>query len=259
MENNFKLKLNKKIRIAGKIRALTGLHIGGSNQGLEIGGVDNAIVRDPLTNQPYIPGSSYKGKIRSLLEKRNGITDVKEIIDPQNPENKIKKPEFTNEGVWQNPFKALPKLFGVPAEIAEKANEPTTRIIFRDSYLTEYSAKKLFKSDSTDAPYTEIKTEISVDRITAKATPRPVERVPRNAEFEFEIIINIFEKDKELESTYIKLIEQGLDLLNDDYLGGSGSRGSGRVRITIEKKEEKDLSSYEKDNDWKPYNFTKSE
>ncbi len=229
------LKLIKKIKLEGTIEALTGLHIGGSSQGLEIGGVDNPIIRDTLSNQPYIPGSSLKGKIRSLLEKNYGITND--------------RTKFTDKGVCIDPEHPITKVFGLPAEVSERENKISSRLIVRDSYLTDESEKALFQSPFTDAPYTEIKTEIVVDRVTAAATPRPLERVPKGAKFKFELILNIFEGDNEEE--FIKLIKQGIALLNDDYLGGSGTRGSGKVNMQLTTKlYQKSSKDYKNLNDW---------
>ena len=61
------LRLQGKYIIQGKIKVLTGLHIGGPTTGLNIGGVDNIVIKD-AKGKPYIPGSSLKGKMRSLLE-----------------------------------------------------------------------------------------------------------------------------------------------------------------------------------------------
>ena len=242
MENSadvkMKLKLVKKIKLEGTIEALTGLHIGGSAQGLEIGGVDNPIIRDPLSNQPYIPGSSLKGKMRSLLEKNLGINDNDK--------------EFTGQGICVNLNENIAIVFGVPAEKVGKENVNPSRLIVRDAFLTDESEKTLFQSPFTDAPYTEVKTEIVVDRVTAAANPRPLERVPKGAKFKFELILNIFNDDNENE--FIDLIKQGIALLNDDYLGGSGTRGSGKVKMELsEKFKQKSAEDYQKHNVWQDY------
>lgn len=240
MENTenvkMKLKLVKKIKLEGTIEALTGLHIGGSSQGLEIGGVDNPIIRDPLSNQPYIPGSSLKGKMRSLLEKNLGIDSVK----------------FNSLGVCVDPNEYIAQVFGLPAEVSEKNKKPSSRLIVRDAFLAPESAEALFQSPFTDAPYTEIKTEIVVDRVTAAANPRPLERVPKGAKFNFELILNIFEGDNEKD--YIELIEHGIALLNDDYLGGSGTRGSGKVKMELSGQiKQKTANDYKSNNGWQEY------
>src|SRR3989338_11494456 len=54
--------------ITGIMQCVSGLRIGGSKDTIEIGGMDNPIIRNPLDKFPYIPGSSIKGKMRSLLE-----------------------------------------------------------------------------------------------------------------------------------------------------------------------------------------------
>jgi CRISPR type III-A-associated RAMP protein Csm3 len=63
------IQMMGKVVITGGIRLVTGLHIGGAAAGLDIGGVDNPIIRHPVTREPYIPGSSLRGKIRALLER----------------------------------------------------------------------------------------------------------------------------------------------------------------------------------------------
>lgn len=142
------MKLEKKIFMKGKIVAVTGLHIGGSNQGLAIGGADSPVIRDPLTMVPYIPGSSLKGKMRSLLEKQ---------LD-KSPNG---RPCDCGSCV-------VCKIFGTSAN---KAKEPG-RLIVRDAFMSNTSRNVLENSANTDMPYTEVKTEASIDRITSSANPR---------------------------------------------------------------------------------------
>jgi len=206
------LKLEKKIKILGTIETLSGLHVGGSSQGLEISGIDNPIIRDPLSKEPYIPGSSLKGKLRSLLEKNDGIKSLK------------------NNGLCLDPENVIALVFGLPAEVTSEKNT-LTRLIVYDSFLNVESRNKLKNSKSTDAPFTELKTEVVINRVTAEAVPRPLERVPKGAIFNFCFILNIFNGDKQ--DDFIKLINRGIELLNDDYLGGSGTRGSGKIFMSI--------------------------
>ena len=224
------IKLVKKIFIDGKIECLTGLHIGGSDQALSIGGVDNVILRDPISNLPYIPGSSIKGKMRALLEKFYNLAKN----DDDNPVYIPKSNEENEDAV------RLGKLFGVPAE--SDFEEPT-RLIVRDSKITDETKEKLEKLE-TDFPYTEVKTEVVINRVTSKANPRQMERVPAGSEFEFQFIINIYNDDKEKEM--IKEIFKCMKLLQDDYLGGSGSRGYGRIKFKIEKITYRDMDIYNK-------------
>ncbi len=203
-------KLLKKIKITGVIELLTGLHIGDSKENLQIGGIDSGIVRRKDNYQPYIPGSSLKGKIRSLLERKEGI----------NANN-----AFENDG------NVVSTIFG--------NKEHSSRVIFRDSYLTQESIEKFEKSDLLDLPFAEVKTENVIDRILGKAKDgglRSLERIPAGVEFGFEIILNILEEEKEKEEKFLNIILYGIDLLELDYLGGSGSRGYGQVKFHIPNK-----------------------
>ncbi len=229
-------KLEKKIRIRGTIKLLTGLHIGGSGGGLEIGGVDNPILRHPITQEPFIPGSSLKGKLRSLVERLNGKFGGKGGGNVQ-------------FGPYLKPDFAGTLLFGTTPEVLKKVKaeaQPTSRLIVRDAYLTQESRKWLSNAD-TDLPYSEIKAETAIDRITAAANPRSLERVPSGAEFEFSCILNVFEGDNVQE--YLDLLWTAFELLQDDYLGGSGSRGSGHVSIKILAVEEKTAEDYQQLNE----------
>jgi CRISPR-associated protein Csm3 len=219
------MKLEKKIFVKGEIVAVTGLHIGGSNQGISIGGVDNAVIRDPITFVPYIPGSSLKGKMRSLLEKQ---------LD-----------QISKGGPCDCGDCVICKIFGTSAN---KAKEPG-RLIVRDAFMSESSKKNLEKNTNTDMPFTEVKTEATIDRITSKAkNPRQLERVPAGTTFLFEFVLDIYDGDDD--TVLLQYVEQALHLVEDDYLGGSGSRGSGQIRIMWDdvKKSYKDREAYEKDN-----------
>ena len=63
-------------KLEGTITLKTGLHIGAGDTEMRIGGTDNPVVKNPLDNRPYIPGSSLKGKIRSLLEWQLGLVNI---------------------------------------------------------------------------------------------------------------------------------------------------------------------------------------
>lgn len=196
-------KLIKKIIITGKITLKTGLHIGGTNAALNIGGPDKFIVRNPIGNIPYIPGSSLKGKLRALVEIKNG-----ETLDGK-PTNDVN----TRAGA----------LFGTAGD--SKKSRPS-RLIVRDAPLDTDSLKEA----QTDLPYAESKTEVSIDRITARANPRTFERVPAGAVFSLNMVLNVFEGEDE--QALLDTLRQGIALLHDDYLGGQGSRGYGQVEIT---------------------------
>lgn len=198
-------KLLKKIVYTGQITLKTGLHIGGTNTALNIGGPDSFVVRNPLTNVPYIPGSSLKGKMRSLIELRDGTISG-------------------NGNVTNNQESNAGALFGTSG--ANDESHPS-RIIVRDAEL-DLSDPHMF--DNTDLPYTESKTEVTINRITAKANPRTIERVPAGAKFNMNVVINIFDSDDEQQ--LMKTFKDAIALLEDDYLGGNGSRGYGQVEFS---------------------------
>lgn len=199
------IKLKKKIIYTGTIELKTGLHIGGTNAALNIGGPDKFVVRNPINNIPYIPGSSLKGKMRSLVEIANGETNGG-------------KP--TND-----PTSKAGALFGVSGD---SDNSRPSRLIVRDAEL-DVSDEKMFAN--TDLPYTESKTEVTINRVTSKANPRTFERVPAGAKFKLNMVLNVFEGENESELK--QTLNQAIRLLEDDYLGGHGSRGYGQVKIHL--------------------------
>ncbi|HON35429.1 MAG TPA: type III-A CRISPR-associated RAMP protein Csm3 [Methanothrix sp.] len=226
-------KLLGKIIVEGKIKALTGLHVGGSGTGMEIGGVDSVVVRDSMTHRPYIPGSSLKGSLRSLMERSEGkpfnnrvanswIHMCKELKDFEKccvcrvfgvTADSIKLPEEAESGDNEN---AMPTL---------------TRLMVRDALMTEETAVALEKAE-TDLLFTDVKTEVVIDRITSQATPRQIERVPAGSQFAFGMIFNVFVKE---DANFLKYVFQAMTLLEDDSLGGQGSRGYGKIKFDIEK------------------------
>lgn len=202
-------KLSAKLFIEGTIKIVTGLHIGGSKSSMIIGGVDLDIVKTG-NGVPFIPGSSLKGKMRSLLAKVEGSNDIK------------------------NDSTLLKKLFGDPAA---KDERHITRLQIRDAHLNKNEFDLQFgtiEDRVLDFDYSEIKTENVINRLKGSAEhPRHMERVPAGSIFDFKFDIDIYEGDNIEEFT--SKIKLGLDLLNDDYLGGSGSRGSGGIDIIVTK------------------------
>ena len=198
-------KLVKKIKINTTLTLVTGLHIGGSADSVEIGGIDNPVIKlATKDNQPYIPGSSLKGKMRCLLEQIDGSANI-----------------------GDSP--AVVKLFGS----ADTNNPRPSRVIVRDAILTPESVKMLSLSDYMDLPYTESKYENTIHRVHGTASnPRQTERVPAGAEFAVEFVINVFDGEDEPSSEeLLSLFKKGLNVLQNDYLGGSGSRGYGQIRF----------------------------
>ncbi len=258
--NNNKGQLVKKILIEGLITAKTGLHIGGSSVGMSIGGADATVVRNPITNEPYIPGSSLKGKMRSLLEKLQGkfgpAQDKNIINSPNVVFEEIKEDDSEELKKWKNEVNTIIKVFGtmpekIKDESGKRLQEVPSRLIVRDCELTNESAEILANSKDTDMPYTEVKTEVVIDRITSAATPRQLERVPAGAVFNMRMILNVYSGDDE--NAMLNKIFEGLALVQNDYLGGKGTRGSGEVDIKIRKLMYKDKEVYEKSETWKEY------
>lgn len=206
-----------RIFINASIEAVTGLHIGGSNTGLEIGGVDKAVLRNPFTDEPYIPGSSLRGKMRSQLEKVNGLKQNKQI-GQATIHSCDDKDEY--------PTCPVCTLFGVPAEDKIKESMPA-RLVVRDTYL-DAGEKVEFKKKV--ATLSEFKTEVAIDRVTSAAVPRTMERVPAGAVFgPAEMVFGIYGKE---DYDRLKTVIEAMQLVEDDYLGGAGSRGSGKVKFT---------------------------
>jgi CRISPR-associated protein Csm3 len=216
------IKLFGRLFIKMQIVAKTGLHIGGASGDLEIGGIDNPVIRNPITQEPYIPGSSLKGKIRSQLEKSLGLSQNTGVGQVTIHTCKTRE-AYLGCDVCQ--------IFGAPGET--EAAFPT-RLIVRDIAMTEKSKTQLLNA-KTDMIYTELKTEVAIDRVTSAASPRNLERVPAGTVFgPSELVFSVF--NREDKALFRRMVE-GLQLLEDDYLGGSGSRGSGKIlfkAITLE-------------------------
>ena len=210
--------LQGKVILGGTVNCVTGLHIGASKDNLDIGGLDAPVLRDPLTREPYIPGSSLKGKLRSLLERRLAMTYNKD----------------SGLGVYRHecvdPDCRVCRLYGA-AGGREGSNIPA-RLIVRDSLLTSNSRDRL-KDIDTGLQYTEWKFENALDRITAAANPRQLERVPAGAEFSFELVYNVEATDHHQTREDLNNLLETLRLLEDDFLGGHGSRGYGKVRFAL--------------------------
>jgi CRISPR-associated protein Csm3 len=224
------MTIQGKVIITGKITTITGLHIGGASTGLEIGGVDKVVVRNPITNQPYIPGSSLKGKMRSLLERANGFAEKDKRVW-------VKKDEISmhlcNEAncylcnIFGRNNAKMNKVNGSdPNGTIDIKNTTPTRLIVRDCLLV--NVEKLNKAQ-TDLPFTEVKWEVGIDRITSQANPRQIERVPPGAEFNLELIYTVYE---ETDLKNLKYVFEALQWLEHDYLGGQGARGAGKVQFS---------------------------
>ncbi len=230
--NIYNKNLLGKTIIKGRLICETGIHIGASRENMEIGAIDLSVVRDPVTREPYIPGSALKGKLRSLLERYlysiepNIVTKLRNIGTDKNPINIHVCDDASN--ALNCP---LCRIFGSTAGKGEGKTNFPSRLIVRDLYLTQESTEILSDID-TGLQYTEWKFENAIDRVTSAANPRQIERVPRGAEFGVEIIYTV-EEPAHIEDD-LKNINLALELLQLDALGGHGSRGYGKVRLEYE-------------------------
>jgi CRISPR-associated protein Csm3 len=187
-----------KIQISGDIEVKTGMHIGGSSAFAAIGAVDSPIIKDIRTNLPMIPGSSFKGKMRSLLAKEYN-------------EDIAKKPDDDAE--------CLLRLFGC----AKKDNVKRSRIIISDMIMKNEAELREQGLQSL----TEVKFENTINRVTAVANPRQIERAIRGSKFDIDIVYEVEKEDEVVED--IGILAEGLKLLEYDYIGGNGSRGYGKI------------------------------
>lgn len=203
------MKLSGYKKITGTLKCDTGLHIGGSAEQIEIGGVDLPIIKHPITGEPFIPGSSLKGKMRSQLEKKEGkVTDKGEPC-----------------GCGQQTCKIC-IIFGAHKNTRHSLG--ATRILVRDAFFSDKTRKEyeaLLKEKGTS--YIEKKTENIINRNTGTAEhPRSQERVPSGAEFDMEIVLQVYDGDG---NDLVEFVKEGLRQVQHTYLGGYGSRGSGKV------------------------------
>ena len=187
-----------KIQITGIVELKTGMHIGGSSAFAAIGAVDSPVIKDIRTNLPMIPGSSLKGKMRSLLAKEYN-------------RDRVVKPDDDAE--------CLTRLFGC----AKEGNVRRSRMLISDMFMLN---EKELRQQGLQS-MTEVKFENTINRATAIANPRQIERAFRGTEFGLDIIYEVENTDEVLQD--IRLLAEGLKLIRYDYLGGSGSRGYGKV------------------------------
>jgi CRISPR-associated protein Csm3 len=219
---------------------VTGTRIGGTQEKFEIGGIDNPVIKDPLTDLPYIPGSSLKGKLRSLLEWARET----KAVQVQHPKHGVFTACHCGECV-------ACRLFGVASDDSKvRLKAGPTRLTVRDAFPTGYetvleAVKQGKELSAEDLPEnttvrrwwemlgeginTELKSENFINRLTAEANPRTMERVPAGSEFQVEFVMDVYDAngDKDL----LEALAEAMKLLEHSALGGSGSRGYGRVRF----------------------------
>jgi CRISPR-associated protein Csm3 len=216
-----------KLILEGEIHCQTGLHIGAGKGSLEIGGADNPVVKDAF-GIPYIPGSSLRGRLRSLLEQTMGLAVPSELVY-------LSKRKGQEVRIHQSdrPDDEICVIFGRnPGRVEKVIGDAMEAPLATPARLTVYDAPLIVDSitpqmrENLDDELTEVKSENAVDRITSQANPRTLERVPAGAKFRFRLVLDVLcAEDKPL----LARIAEGLRLLEDDALGGGGSRGNGRV------------------------------
>lgn len=211
--------------LTGTIVLHSGLHIGSGDSEMHIGGTDSPVIKNPITSEPYIPGSSIKGKIRSLLEWKSGA--VKEKVLGYGDYQRLNRDAATHTQAQS--VKRIVQLFGISGseQLDEKQAQEIgpTRLSFWDCSLVEAWRDKV---KTKNLMLTETKMENSINRISGTAdNPRNIERVPAGAEFQFKLTIKQLDGEDLLQT-----VLEGLKLLEMDSLGGSGSRGYGKLKFT---------------------------
>jgi len=217
------VRLLGHVTISGEIEAVTGLSIGGTADAIDKGGIDRPVIKNPVTNEPYIPGSSLRGRMRSLMEKQGG-----------------RRLSEMAAGIWMEVYEekddeiarksAVCRVFG-----NSKTGLPSILLV-RDALYTAETRKNFIKSN---LPITEAKMEIAVDRITAQALPRTIERVPSGARFEFSIVYRVQQDEKRPDA--LGNVQEDLthilwaleEIETHDGLGGNTARGHGQVKFHL--------------------------
>lgn len=234
------MRLKGKIIIKGTLTTVTGLHIGGEKSSLAIGGIDNNVIKS-AKGVPYIPGSSLKGKLRSLLAQKEGSL----FFSEKDKEKALKSLDTDQKKSMESRYENLEggknytdedhdyimELFGFSGDNEKnKDRVGHTQLLVRDAYW-----KKENQGEWLDK-FTHSKMENVINRRTGTAEhPREIERVPSGAEFAFELVYNIYQENDF--KKHLECIVLALELLEDDYIGGLGSRGYGQVKVTIKEED----------------------
>jgi len=215
------MRLSKIETLKGEIVCKSGLLICGASNGLSIGDLSSEFIKNPITKEPYIPGSSLKGKLRCILEQEAGKYQMKPNKDDAMP---------CGCGKCE-----ICKLFGSHAQ-GKDAIKTLPRLIFRDAMLNEESRRRIKESDITEEICFETKVENVIDRkkgSTISGGMRTNERVAAGMKFDYEIVLQIYDEDTPEDiKMYKETIEKGLNLIELTYLGGCGSRGYGNVEFS---------------------------
>jgi CRISPR-associated protein Csm3 len=223
------LKLVGKLILEGEMHCETGLHVGAGKGSLEIGGSDNPVVKDAF-GRPYVPGSTLRGKMRSLLEQSSGLAIPSELVylsRRKGQEVRIHQSDRPDDEICLLFGRNPGRMERVAGEQLESSQATPARLAVFDAPLDPDSITVQMR-ENLDDELTEVKSENAIDRITSQANPRTLERVPAGARFGVRMVMDVLcEEDAPL---FLRVVE-ALRLLEDDALGGGGSRGSGRVRF----------------------------
>jgi len=213
MENS---KFIGNVIVKAKLVCETGLQIGGNKETAEIGGIDQPVIRDPQ-GYPYIPGSSLKGKMRTLIEWQKGLVSDDGTVHQCNSESEALKCPVC-------------KVFGASSDEGFKIGP--TRMTVRDAHPSDKTIE-MWKNLDTDLLYTEWKKENNINRLTSRANPRDFERVPKGSKFNVEFVFSLYDipHDNNDDYNYLNVLFEAMDFIEDSYLGGSGTRGYGKVKF----------------------------
>jgi CRISPR-associated protein Csm3 len=223
------LRLIGKLILEGDLYCETGLHIGAGKGSLEIGGADNPVIKDAF-GRPYVPGSSLRGKVRSLLEQSCGAAVPAELVylsKRKGQEVRIHQSDRPGDEICLLFGRNPGRMERVGGDSLESSTSTPARLTVYDAPLDPDSISPQMR-ENLDDELTEVKSENAIDRITSQANPRTLERVPAGSRFHVRFVLDVLcEEDKGL----LRKLLEGLRLLEDDALGGGGSRGSGRIRF----------------------------
>lgn len=223
------LKLIGKLILEGDLHCETGLHVGAGKGSLEIGGSDNPVIKDAF-GRPYVPGSSLRGRLRSLLEQAHGMAVPAELVylsKRKGQEVRIHQSDRPDDEICLLFGRNPGRMDRVQGEALDSNHATPARLAVFDAPLDPDSITPQMR-ENLDDELTEVKSENAIDRITSQANPRTLERVPAGARFKVRFVMDVLcEEDIPL---FARVVE-GMRLLEDDTLGGGGSRGSGRIRF----------------------------
>lgn len=250
MEN---LSIIKRFSLSAKMRAVTGIRVGGNNARIEVGNVDNVVIKNPFTGLPFVPGSSLKGKMRTLLQYELGF------VDPSSGSvwTISESVEYYAKQKATHSYERDPvlRIFGTSSDKKGEWKYGPSRLIVRDANLCDGFEKK------HPSEILEIKTEVAIDRLTgtaAKSGPRQMERVVAGAVFDVNMVFRVFnihgsDVDEEMFYRYIPRL---FNLLELDSIGGCGSRGYGKVEFSDYKLKEIPFGKTEKEVEEKFFSST---